>query len=164
MLIKVKGSDRPVTVADADMHLVSAYSWYATQGPSGPYAAAFTQWNGKQSEFVLMHWVIMGMKGIDHIDGDGFNNQRSNLRPASASENGGNRKKQAGASSQYKGVGWDKTKGKWKAHIAKDKQHYWLGLFKVEEEAARAYDDKARELYGPFARLNFPQEGEQAAC
>jgi len=92
---------------------------------------------------------------IDHLDGDTFNNNISNLRWASASDNNQNQKKRGGTS-QYKGVSWDKHRAKWFSTIYKDNKRYRLGRFNTEEDAALAYDAKAKLLYGNHARLNFP--------
>ena len=107
---------------------------------------------------VLMHDFILGTKGVDHADGNGLNNRRSNLRTATQSQNLANRQKQQGVTSRYKGVHWYARSGSWRASVTKDYQRYNLGAFTEEEEAARAYDTKARELFGEFAVLNFPEE------
>ncbi len=61
-----------------------------------------------------------------------------------------------GGRSQYKGVRYDKRRNKWIAEITCQGKKYYLGSFTTEIEAARAYDTRARELFGPYARLNFP--------
>ena len=95
--------------------------------------------------------------GIDHIDWNGLNNQSSNLRLCSTSQNGANKRKNEGKySSQFKGVTWFKLANKWKADIQCNKKVFTLVLFISEEEAARAYDKRAQELFGEFAHLNFP--------
>jgi len=66
-----------------------------------------------------------------------------------------NRRKQQGTST-YKGVNWHRQHQKWQAQIAKDKKNYHLGYFTSELEAAKAYDAKAKEFFGEFAHLNFP--------
>ena len=94
-------------------------------------------------------------KCVDHIDGDGTNNCVSNLRWVSNSENGMNQRKTFhDTSSIYKGVSWHSRRKIWEAYIAKDKKKIHLGCFNDETEAARAYNQKAIELFGEFANLN----------
>jgi len=102
-----------------------------------------------------MHCLIMGLKGIDHIDHDGLNNQRSNLRPATGSQNNANQRSHLTGSSQYKGVSYYKPAGRWSASLRTQQQIIYLGRFGTEEEAARAYDTAAREIWGEYACLNF---------
>ena len=105
----------------------------------------------KSGETVFMHQVIMGGKGIDHIGGDGLNNQRSNLRFASQKEQNMNKRKASGNfSSKHKGVSYDYGSRKWRVRVGK---HY-VGRFETEEEARLAYNEAASEIYGEFARLN----------
>ena len=96
---------------------------------------------------------------VDHIDGNGMNNIRENLRPSSFSQNQGNRKKTPGTSSRFKGVTWVKHKYRqcWKATIKAYGESYFLGEFFNEEDAARAYDEAAIKIFGEFAVLNFPR-------
>jgi AP2 domain len=101
-----------------------------------------------------MHSLIVDYPKPDHIDGNGLNNQRSNLRPATASQNCINRR--TWGRSAYRGVSWFKLYSKWNAAISYQRKSRNLGYFASEEDAARAYDAAARELHGAFARLNFP--------
>jgi hypothetical protein len=108
-----------------------------------------------------MHRQIMDPpkgKIVDHIDGNQANNCRANLRICTRRENGCNRSKPVGTTSRFKGVSWHKATGKWAATIHFKRRAFWLGYFDDEAEAARAYDAKAVELFGEFARLNFPDE------
>ena len=92
---------------------------------------------------------------IDHRDGDGLNNQRFNLRYCTDSENHANQHhKMAGCSSHYKGVGWYKATGKWRAVITVDYIFVHLGYFDSESDAAHAYNTAALKFFGEFARLN----------
>ncbi len=95
---------------------------------------------------------------VDHIDGNKANNCRFNLRNCTRQENQRNRGKATGASSRFKGVYFDKKVRKWCAAITLGRRNVWLGYYTDEMEAARAYDRKAVELFGEFARLNFPEE------
>ena len=96
----------------------------------------------------------------DHIDGDGLNNQRSNLRPATAGQNMMNRRKRWRATSRFVGVCWYPRREKWLARIYRDGTKHHLGDFSFEVEAALAYDAAAREMFGEYARPNFPDHQE----
>lgn len=91
---------------------------------------------------------------VDHVNGDGLDNRRANLRPCTNKENHANAEKRAGASSPFKGVTLDMARGKWTAKIAPDGVTINLGRFDTEGQAAAAYDVAAREHFGTFARLN----------
>jgi hypothetical protein len=93
---------------------------------------------------------------IDHIDGDGKNNKLANLRLATLSQNGYNRRKTTRkCSSQYKGVYYSIKTKKWLASIKRDEKIIRLGSFSTELEAAQVYDEAAIRLHGEFARPNF---------
>ena len=97
----------------------------------------------------------MNGKGIDHRDMNGLNNQRSNLRFCTLSQNAMNRRKRENTSSIYKGVYFNNQRGKkWKAQIRINGKQIHLGLFDFEVDAARAYNMKAIELFCEFANLN----------
>jgi AP2 domain len=94
---------------------------------------------------------------VDHINYSGLNNLERNLRVCTAVENQRNRRA-VGGSSQYKGVSYDKEHKKWEAGIGVKGRRIHIGLFEGEIGAARAYDRRARQLFGTFAYLNFPNE------
>ncbi len=107
---------------------------------------------------IYLHREIMGAaKGtmVDHINGDGLNCTRSNMRLASKSENQRNCRKPSNNTSGHKGVYWHKGVGKWRAHIRVDGKRICIGDFANLEDAALAYDAAARKHHGEFARLNF---------
>jgi len=93
---------------------------------------------------------------VDHIDHDGLNNSRNNLRICSLAQNARNAVGNANTSSKYKGVGWHRRIKKWVATIQFNKKVYHMGYFENEIDAAKAYDKKARQLHRQFACLNFP--------
>ena len=91
---------------------------------------------------------------VDHIDGDRTNNCITNLRYATKSENGMNQKKHVNATSMYKGVYFYKQTNKWRATMKVGGVCAGLGYFESEEEAAKAYNEAARRIFGEFAKLN----------
>lgn len=102
-----------------------------------------------------MHVLLIGKRDglvIDHIDGDGLNNQKINLRHCTHSQNGYNRKNYRNSFSKYKGVSFHCKK--WMARIMYNKEPVYIGSFHTEEDAALAYNKYAKELFGEFAQLN----------
>lgn len=110
-----------------------------------------------EGERVWMHRLILpGPHEVKHRDGDGLNNRRSNLMPAERRHLSHAKRKFPNMTSKFRGVSWDKARGKWKAQITDDKGHHFLGRFDAEEDAAAAYDEAAVKAYGDFAATNFP--------
>jgi hypothetical protein len=92
---------------------------------------------------------------VDHIDGNAWDNRKSNLRLCDNSQNNCNKTKQKNNKSGYKGVSWDKQTQKWGARIQKNRKSYHLGFYPTAEEAATAYNTAAKELHGVFAHLTY---------
>ncbi len=136
----------------ADYDWLSRYTWHL----HGGYAARHEK--GKR---IFMHREIMqapeGMV-VDHFDTNRVNNCRINLHVCTPADNQRNKRKRRGSRSRFIGVSYDKRSRKWSAKYWFAGKQYWLGSFDDEVEAARAYDRKAVELFGEFARLNFPEE------
>lgn len=139
--------------------LLADGKWHVTGYTHRLYAAR-TRWVGKRSFGERMHRLLLpGTAYVDHINGNGLDNRRSNLRPASAAQNAQNRRRRSDNRSGYKGVGKSVVPRKpWIAAIGVNGTHCYLGVFATAEEAARAYDAAAVERFGEFARLNFPKE------
>lgn len=119
--------------------------------------------NGEFRDKLLHRFLFPGSlpNQIDHRDRDSLNNRRLNLRAASPSQNQSNQTKQEKpCSSRFKGVSLHREKSKWLAQITVDKKRKYLGYFREEEAAARAYDSAALKLFGEFACLNFPESTE----
>ena len=110
-----------------------------------------------------MHHVVLGFPPpgmvIDHINGNGLDNRRENLRFASIGENSMCRKRdQSNNTSGYRGVSWHKAKQRWEAKITINGRRVYLGRFINKDDAARAYDKAAKEYFKEYAVFNLPDE------
>jgi hypothetical protein len=153
-----------VAVIDADdLPLVQGYCWQAQSAHTRSGWYAVTNWRERTDGGVLisrstpMHALILGTKPgleIDHIDRDGLNNTRANLRHATHAQNKANCAPYRTNTSGYKGV--SRHKRRWRALISYGGRPHYIGLYATAEEAARAYDAKAREVFDEFAGCNFP--------
>jgi hypothetical protein len=131
--------------------------WYAN--PSGvTYYARKNFWRAGRCFSIRMHTLITGWSYVDHRNGNGLDNRRSNLRQASDRQNAQNRGRRSDNTSGFKGVSWDDQQQAWSASICVDSVQQRLGRFSSREEAALAYDAAAAQHFGEFARLNFPKE------
>jgi hypothetical protein len=136
-------------IDDEDFGRVNKYNWFL--GANGRYVMT--------SKGLYLHRFIMDCPKkmyVDHIDHNGLNNQKVNLRLCTQQQNCFNQSKQKRANSSiYKGVSWVKNNNKWLAKIKINQKKIHIGLFEIERHAAMAYDIWAKELFGKFARLNF---------
>ncbi len=149
-------------VSPEDYDRLSACKWHAARHQRVFYAQTGTGRKGVRKRcLVMMHRAVMGVEDervVDHQNHNGLDNRRTNLRIATWTENCWNKRKaNFNSSSKYKGVMWDKRRGKWQAQIGHNGKKIFIGYFDDEETAARAYDAKAKELYGKYAALNFPE-------
>lgn len=147
--------DKFAIVTAGDYEWLSRHRW-SCRGGGNPYAARFE--NGR---VVWMHREIMHTppdKVCDHIDGNGLNNVPWNLRNCDHKDNVHNLSKAAHGTSIYKGVYRDKHTGKYCAKICEGAKRHWLGTHVDEADAARAYDLRAVQLFGDYARVNFPDD------
>lgn len=134
----------------ADAALVSRWKWRAARSGATFYARS-----GSFDRQIWMHRVLLNAPDgveVDHINGDGLDNRRVNLRLCVHAENGASQRRPKNNTSGFKGV--YVLEGLWAASVG----GRYLGRYDTPEEAARAYDTEARRRYGEFARPNFPDE------
>ncbi len=143
-------------VDDTDVPLVAQFRWRVKRDHAGKVYARRGWFDGRRHHEQFMHNLLMGSIGVDHRDHDGLNNQRANLRLASAAQNGANQRARPG---RFKGV---RRRGDgWQAYIRTGQRQITVGTFPTAETAAGAYDAAARELFGDFAHLNHQSPGGQ---
>ncbi len=145
-------------VDDEDYESISKHKWCASWNRYSKTFYAVRHTRGQESKCVIMHrQILRATKGqeVDHRDHDGLNNQRSNIRLCSRTENMHNLTKHADGSSPFKGVILDKRSGCWESKMMCRKKRIWLGCFGNPLLAAMVYDAGARKFYGDFAKTNF---------
>lgn len=144
-------------VDDEDFEYFNQWKWSASKQGNTYYALRKVTVSKNKELTTIMHRVItQALHGIniDHINGNGLDNQRKNLRFATKAQNAMNKNKQCNNVSGYKGVSWAKRQKKWRACIMVIGRNVHLGYFTIKETAALAYDKAAEKYYGEFARLN----------
>lgn len=151
--LRGKYSDKFMLVDDSDFEYLSKYKWYyekPSKKSENEYAKSYID-----KKFVKAHRIILGISGknnfVDHIDGNGLNNQKNNIRVCSSSDNQKNKKRIYGTS-RFRGV--NKHPGGWVAKITINKKQKHLGLFQDEVEAAKAFNKAAIESGNQFFVLN----------
>jgi hypothetical protein len=141
----------------ADVPLVEGFNWYADEKSGTVYAATTVLLDNGNQCTLYLHRRVLGLTistvHVDHIDGNGLNNQRSNIRPCSRSENMRNRGAYRNNTSGFKGVFWFARDRRWRARIRVDGKDKHLGFFDDPEAAHEAYCAAAAELHGEFARV-----------
>lgn len=130
-----------------DFARVDQYKWYAECNQNTWYAKRIARIDGKRQP-IYMHIFILGIKGIDHINNDGLDNRRLNLRPATQRLNNANARIRRDNTSGFKGV----TKlpsGRWQVKVACK----YIGSYATIDEAVQVYRDTAREVFGEYANV-----------
>lgn len=137
-------------VDDEDFDWLSQWKWCAANFNGYWYAVR------GHGSLMFMHRVILNPPEgyqCDHINGDGLDNRRANLRVCDCSQNAQNQISQTGTS-RFKGVSWHKPRGLWQVHIKANDKSINLGYFTSEVEAAKTYNKAAIKYFGEFAYLN----------
>jgi hypothetical protein len=153
-------------IDEEDAEIVGLYNWYGwksrrrnSNGEIKFHSAYIVanHYHDNTNTRIFMHRVIMNVPNgieIDHVNGDGLDNRKINLRLCSRGQNNKNVSKRIDNRSGFKGVKWHKQFKKWHARIKNNGKRYSLGLYETKTEAAIAYNKAASTLHGDFARLN----------
>ena len=156
--VKPSGLTPEVFIDDDEYERVSSYKWSPYRIKGRWYVVATID-----GRITYLHRFIMGLSHgdptqVDHINGNGLDCRKSNMRLVTNSQNAMNRTKiREQTNSRHKGVTWHSGNKRWLARITLNGKRRTLGYFADELQAALAYDKAAKELFGEYARTNFPQ-------
>jgi len=157
-MAQIKLTQGKYTLVDDDLYgWLNRWKWYALKGNSTYYARRNVCKDGKR-ETIRMHRLILGARTgeiVDHQNLNGLDNRRCNIRLCTKAQNKQNSRPVKKSKSRYKGVTWHKNLNKWMASIMLYYRSIHIGYYKTEVEAAKAYDAKAKKLFGEYAYLNF---------
>jgi len=156
-----RGRMMTVIVDDEDAHLIKEHKWVIQTGHKTFYLCRrLPKSDDGKYRTVLLHHEIVGKPAngfrVDHVNLNGLDNRRCNLRHATHAQNLANRAVDKNNTSGFKGVHLCKETGKWRAAIHHNNRTIKLGRFVNKEDAARAYDVAALNFFGEFAKTNFP--------
>lgn len=153
-VVKIPLTRGKSVIIDADdTKKVLQYKWVTLKAGTRFYAATLDE----HRVYLLMHRLLTNVSPdvqVIHLNDDGLDNRRINLRLASRSQKGANHNRSRNNTSGYKGVYWHQRAGKWAAHIKHNYKAIHLGLFVSKEEAATAYDTAALHYFSRFAKTN----------
>lgn len=148
-----KGKGLAMLVDDDDYEFMSRFKWYAKTDRNGDVYASMA---------ISASRMLLDAPIVDHANGNKLDNTRANLREATSRQNSWNRGLRSDSKIGYKGVVRSRSRQQYRARIQVGEKRIHSGYYATAVEAARAYDAMAREHYGEFARLNFPNEPSYA--
>lgn len=152
-----------IDATDVDLVLDGQGHWFAKESHGNLYIYR----NLPDGSLERLHTKILCAPIVDHRNGDGLDNRRTNLREATHAENCRNKTRDRDSRSKYKGVTFVRFRSgncRWLAQLTKNGKRVYQKTFTSEEAAARAYDVAALEHFGQFARINFPMESRDVVC
>lgn len=150
------GNGRFAVIDAEDIPIVDVCVWRMFDNVQTVYAVGNVKVGHRQYRHTRMHRLIMAAPAdmhVDHINHDGLDNRKANLRLVTNAENHQNQKRRSDCKSGVKGVCWDKDSGKWRAQIRAHGVRYPLGRFDSLEDAAAAYAEASARLHGEYGRL-----------
>lgn len=142
--IQIQNSIRLIVIDDEDFERVNKFKWYLGNRSIMGRTGSKVEYLGR---FILNY---TGRQSVDHADKNIFNNQKSNLRIATASQQGANRGLNRNNTSGYKGINWDKRTQSWRARIKVKYREVYLGRFSSIESAIKAYNEASKKYFGEF--------------
>lgn len=145
---------KKVLVDAEDYEKVIAIDW-KYQLHKGKEYVRVQRWVEGKNVTTYLHSFLMNGRMVDHINGNGLDCRKQNMRVCSKKQNNMNRSKAKNNTSGYKGAYWRKDRSTWQSRISVEGKNVHLGYFPNSEDAARAYDKAARSYYGEFGKLNF---------
>lgn len=158
-MMELKIKEHTILIDDEDFPFLFNKKWRVLKTQDGHLYVT----TGRAGDYKGLHRILLDVKDpnilVDHINGNGLDNRRANLRLCNNMENQRNRIKKAKGSSKYKGVSWSKEKNLWKSYICIKRKTYHLGYFDDEIVAAKKYDEAAIKHFGQFARINKYENG-----
>lgn len=159
-IIKIT-QNKEVLVDDKDYDELIKYRWYFVDKPRAKYGYVATDMRNTNNKYktrhVYMHRFLLNPprnKIVDHINRNGLDNRRANLRICTYTQNNGNFFMGVRNKSGYKGVSWHKATNKWRATLLYKGEQQYLGIYDDKLEAAKAYNEAAIKYFGEFARPN----------
>lgn len=162
MTVRIPLSNSPlfalVDDVDSPAVLAAAGTWRADYDCRTIYVKRHIRKPGGSYTTQKLHQFLMGIPLVDHANGDGLDNRRCNLRPATFSQNAANRRPRTDTATGFKGVSRVTRSDMWSARIQINGVRTHLGVYPTPEKAALAYDRAALTTFGEFARTNFPIE------